>query len=157
MHVQPRLQCLTDLDVAISSANIGGPDGDLVEVVANLNHSTVDVVAELVKALSYQTQQNFEPVIVQVRCPLAFVEVEEPTTSLLVAAVFPHGLDARLEQRVVAPNGKLAGHLYVVVERPEVFNSVERGDLQKVLLPAAILVIPVEPQAPPMLKWVFDH
>ncbi|KAH7963372.1 hypothetical protein HPB52_020806 [Rhipicephalus sanguineus] len=78
--VRPRLQCLTDLDVAISSANIGGPDGDLVEVVANLNHSTVDVVAELVKALSYQTQQDFEPVIVQpARAPQSRLSDDPPS------------------------------------------------------------------------------
>jgi hypothetical protein len=85
--------------------------------------------------------------------------------------ILPHGLDAFLEEGVVATSSEPAGQLDVVVEGPEVFDlkdkntscvgSTHRGecdDLPLVLLPLLCLVVLEEPQGPGVLKMetMFD-
>ena len=65
--------------------------------------------------------------------------------------VLPHGLDALLEEAVVGSNLEFGGNLDVVVQRPEVLNSVEVDHRLLVGLPALAFVILVEPQCPSVL------
>ena len=66
--------------------------------------------------------------------------------------IFPHGLDALLEEGVVAARGQPGGELYVVVQGPEVLHRVEGDDLPLVLLPRFGLVVFEKPQRPWVLK-----
>ena len=66
--------------------------------------------------------------------------------------VLPHGLDALLEEGVVAARGEPTGQLDVVVERPEVLNRGECDDLALVLLPLLCLVVLEEPKGPGVLR-----
>ena len=66
--------------------------------------------------------------------------------------VLPHGLDALLEEGVVAARGEPAGQLDVVVERPEVLHRGECDDLPLVLLPLLCLIVLEEPQCPRVLE-----
>ena len=52
--------------------------------------------------LTYQAEENFQPEVVQAVHPVLLVEVDEPSPSVHVGLVFPHGLDPRLEHAVVA-------------------------------------------------------
>ncbi len=63
--------------------------------------------------------------------PLPLLDVDEPTTSALVGLVLPHRLDALLEEGVVATGQQLRDFLDVVEDGPEVFDGVERHNLEK--------------------------
>ena len=65
--------------------------------------------------------------------------------------VLPHRLDALLEEAVVGSNLEFGDNLDVVVQRPEVLNSVEVDHRLLVGLPALAFVILVEPQSPSVL------
>ena len=54
---------------------------------------------------------------------MLLVEVDEPSPSIHVGLVFPHGLDPRLEHAVVASGDEARGQLDVVVHAPEILNK----------------------------------
>ena len=57
---------------------------------------------------------------------MLLVEVDEPSPSVHVGLVFPHGLDARLEKAVVAAGDEARGQLNMVVHAPEILSKITR-------------------------------
>jgi len=62
---------------------------------------------------------------------LFLFDVDEPASSALVGRVLPHRFDALLKEGVVTASHQLGDSLDVVVDGPEVFNGVERHDLEE--------------------------
>ena len=59
-----------------------------------------------------------------------------------------------LEESVVTAHTELASRFHVVVNLPEVFNGVHSGEIDLVLLPAPVLVIPEIPERPGIFQRV---
>ena len=68
-----------------------------------------------------------------------------------VFIVLPHGLDALLEEAVVAARYESGGELNVIVESPKVLDGTEGDDRPLVLFPGAGAVVLEEPQRPRVL------
>ena len=103
-----------------------------------------------------QEEYNLQPVSVQELLLVSLVEADDPPTAILIPRILPVGEDSLLEQGIVRPDGKLAGHLDVVVERPEVLDCRHGDDRPLVLLPGSRLVVLKEPESPGVLKRMLD-
>ena len=109
----------------------------------------------LPKALPDETQQCLQPQVVQLNVTLLLGEADQPAATPLIPAVFPHGLNAILEQGVVTARRELTGQLDIIIYHPEVLHGVELGDSMQVVLPrCSAAVILEEPQSPPIEQWV---
>ena len=106
----------------------------------------------LVCVFSDEKENDFQPAGVEELLLVSSVEVNHPSSSVLVARILPVREDALLEDGVVSTHGKSARHLDVVVQTPEVLHSGHRDDGSLVLFPGARLVILEEPQGPCVLK-----
>jgi len=100
---------------------IAGPDRNSVQFGPDVDHSTAHLVAFFAESLADQTQQDFEPQIVQIRFGV-FADQEDQTPASFVSIVFPHGFDAAFEDIVVTVGRQHGRHFYVVVDSPEVFD-----------------------------------
>lgn len=58
---------------------------------------------------------SFEPQLINDFAGIFLIQLKQPSTTFAVLLILPHGLDALLEDTVVAANGKTAGQLNVVV------------------------------------------
>merc|ERR1719500_731315 len=74
--------------------------------------------------------------------------LNDPPSTPLVLVILPVGHYPFLEESVVTTNPKLASGLHIVVDLPEVFNGVHGGEIDLILLPAAVLVVPEIPERP---------
>ena len=72
---------------------------------------------------TYQAEEDLEPEVIQAVYPVLLVEVDEPSSTVHVGLVFPHGLDPCLEHAVVATGDEARGQLDVVVHAPEILNK----------------------------------
>ena len=70
--------------------------------------------------------------------PLPVGKPDHPVPTPAVGFVFPHGLDAVLEEVVVGPGGQLTGRLDVVVHTPEVLRRMEWGLCLRIACQAGI-------------------
>ena len=110
----------------------------------------------LVPVFSNEVENDLQPVGVQVLLLLPLVQTEDPPASVLVPGILPVREDSLLEERVVSSGRQTAGHLDVVVERPEVLHRGHCDDGALVLLPGPGFVILEEPEGPGILKGMFD-
>ena len=111
----------------------------------------------LVSVLFYEEEENLQPVVVQVLGPLPLVQVDDPPATICVPFVLPVGENALFEQRVVGARRQLAGHLDVVVQRPEILHRRHSDNGALVLLPGAAFVVLKEPEGPGVLQRVFHY
>lgn len=154
--VKPTLDTPSNFKNRLAVGGTAHPDGNLVSLAPDVDDRTVDKLSVVLsKSFPDQQEEHFHPEVVEVKTPHVSIQTDQPPPSVLVVWVLPHGLDALLEKAVVGPDLEFGGNLDVVVQRPEVLNSVEVDHGLLVGLPALAFVILVEPQCPSVLQWMF--
>jgi hypothetical protein len=158
---QHTFEHLTDVESDLSVAGVLGPDGDAIVALANAHHRAADLVWMRVGAegLTHHRQQGPQPTLVQVGVTILGGLREQPLAALGVGRVLPLGLDALLEQMVVAARRQLAGGHHVVLQSPKVLHCVEGHDALQVVTPARLRGLAsrvVVPEHPAILQRVLD-
>lgn len=99
---QSALHDTTDISVYILFLPGCRPEGDLVGFRSNIDNRTANVLGVLIEALADQQEKQFEPVVIEVVSPLITSKGVQPSPSLTVLIILPHGLNALFEDTVIA-------------------------------------------------------
>ena len=140
------------------SSGLGGgrrcPQREAIRLVAYANGRAVHVrLAVSAVAGADQAEEGVHPDGVRVDVALvAARHVDDDATAVLVGRVLPHGLDALLEEHVVAAVGQTRHRSHVVEHAPEVLHKRDAANAHHVVLPLARRLLLVEPERPRVAK-----
>ncbi len=122
LNTKSLLKFLPNFHNAIPISAVCRPDTQFVSFGSDVDHSSTDVFTGFFKCLTNQTQyldtqskvvqikcmkssrnktHHFKPIIVQFRRSLFLLQTYEPSSTIVISGVLPHGLDSSFEQRVI--------------------------------------------------------
>lgn len=142
---------VSNSEVSFVRGEISGPDRDFAALGTDVTDEAADELLILAELLTDHGDERLEPDEVHQLLGTAFLDIDEPTASLGIFGDLPHGLDALLEDVVVAGRGQAAWRANVVVEGPEFLDGREGADRFESVLPAQRSLVIQVPERPSLL------
>mmetsp|Transcript_29045 Transcript_29045/g.55746 ORF Transcript_29045/g.55746 Transcript_29045/m.55746 type:complete len:220 (-) Transcript_29045:240-899(-) len=129
------------------------PDVDAILLVADVNNATAYLV-RILELFTDRAQQQIQPILVQQFFANRLGEHYCPLAAVLVGCVLPLRFNAYLEQREVGSRHQVTRSGYVVIQAPEVLDSIECVNGTQGSAPSCLLLATgriVEPHGPTVL------